>query len=200
MAASAKRARCPTPCATRSSAATTSTRVRPRTAKAERRSLPDAEGMRSQTLGALIDEMAATRPSADAVIFRGDRLSFAALRERADTLVRALLALGVYRGDRVAILLPNRPEWLIAAVAAAKVGAVTAAISTFSTARELAWTLEHAQPRVVVTMAAFRGHEYLRAIADLCPELARAEPGALRSERVPELRAVVSIDDRHQDG
>ena len=97
-----------------------------------------------------MDEMAAARPDSDAVVFRGERLSFAELRDRADTLARALLALGVRKGDRVAILLPNRPEWLIAAAAAAKVGAVSAAISTFSTARELAWTLEHAQPSVVV--------------------------------------------------
>jgi fatty-acyl-CoA synthase len=155
---------------------------------------------RSQTLGALVDEMAATRASADAVIFRGDRLGFVALRERADTLARALLALGVRKGDRVAILLPNRPEWLIAAIAAAKVGAITAALSTFSTARELAWTLEHAQPRVIVTTTTFRGHEYLRAIHDVCPELAGSEPGMLRSARLTELRAVITIDERRRDG
>src|SRR5262249_54512323 len=144
--------------------------------------------------------MAATQPDADAVIFRGARLGFAALRERADTLARALLALGVRHGDRVAIVLPNRPEWLIAAVATAKVGAVTTAISTFSTARELAWTLEHAQPRVIVTTAAFRGHDYLRAIHDVCPELAGSEPGSVRSARLPELRAVITIDERQHDG
>jgi fatty-acyl-CoA synthase len=155
---------------------------------------------RSQTLGLLVDEVATAQPDADAVVFRGERLSFAALRERADTLGRAFLALGVRKDDRVAILLPNRPEWLIAAVAAAKVGAVSVAISTFSTARELAWMLEHAQPRVIVTMAAFRGRDYLRAIHDVCPELARAEPGALRSARLTELRAVITIDERPRDG
>jgi fatty-acyl-CoA synthase len=155
---------------------------------------------RSQTLGALIDEMAAARPEAEAVVFRGERMTYARLRDRADTLARAFLALGVRKDDRVAVLLPNRPEWLIAAIAGAKVGAVTVAISTFSTPRELAWTLEHAQPRVIVTMQAFRGHDYLRAVYDVCPELARAEPGTARCERLPELRAVVSIDDRHHDG
>src|SRR5438093_1623519 len=107
---------------------------------------------------------------------------------------------GVRKDDRIAILLPNRPEWLIAAFAAAKVGAVSVAISTFSTAREIAWTLEHAQPTVVVTMEGFRGRGYLRAIHAVCPELGRAEPGMLQSERLPELRAVVSIDERRHDG
>ena len=154
----------------------------------------------SRTLGALIDEMAAARPDAEAVVFRGERLTYAALRDRADALARALLALGVRKDDRVAVLLPNRTEWLVAAVAAAKLGALTVALSTFSTAREVGWTLEHAQPRVIVTMEAFRGHEYLRAIRDVCPELAHSAPGALHSERLPELRAVIGIDSRRHDG
>jgi fatty-acyl-CoA synthase len=154
----------------------------------------------SRTLGALLDEVAAARPDAEAVVSRGERLTYAALRERADTLARALLALGVARGDRVALLLPNRTEWLIGAFAAAKVGAATVAISTFSAPREIAWTLEHARPRVILTMEAFRGRGYLSAIHDVCPELARSAPGALRSERLPELRAVVSVDDRRHDG
>jgi fatty-acyl-CoA synthase len=155
---------------------------------------------RSRTLGGLVDELAAARPDAEAVVFRGERLTFAAVRDRADALARAYLAVGVRKGDRVAILLPNRPEWLLAALAAAKVGAVSVAISTFSTAREIAWTLEHAQPRVIVTMEAFRGRRYLDAIHDLCPELGRAASGTPRSERLPELRAVVTIDERRHDG
>jgi len=115
-------------------------------------------------------------------------------------VARALLALGVSRGDRVAVLLPNRPEWLITAFAAAKLGAPLVAISTFSTPREIAWTLEHAQPRVIVTMEAFRGRSYLGAIHEVCPELATAAPGALRSLRLPALSAVVTIDERRHDG
>jgi fatty-acyl-CoA synthase len=155
---------------------------------------------RSRTLGGLVDEMAAANPSAEAVVFRGERLTYAALRDRADALARALLALGVRKGDRVALLLPNRPEWLLGAFAAAKVGAVTVAISTFSAPREIAWTLEHARPRVILTMEAFRGRGFLHAIHDLCPELARSAPGTLHSERLPELCAVVSVDERRHDG
>ena len=141
----------------------------------------------SRTLGALVDEMAIARPSAEAVVFRGERLTYATLRQRTDTLARALLALGVRKDDRVAVLLPNRPEWLITAVAAAKIGAVTVAMSTFSTPRELAWMLEHAEPRAIVTMESFRGHAYLEAIFDV-------------RERLSGLRAVVCIDERRHDG
>jgi fatty-acyl-CoA synthase len=155
---------------------------------------------RSRTLGALLDEVAAARPDAEAIVFRGERLSYAQWRERSAALARTLLALGVGRGDGVALLLPNRPEWLVAAFAAARLGAVTVAISTWSTPREIAWTLEHARPRVLVTLESFRGRGYLGALYDLCPELARSTPGALRSERLPELRAVICVEQCAHDG
>ena len=155
---------------------------------------------KSQTLGDLLDEMAAERPHAEALAFRHERLSYAALRARVDELARALLAVEVTRGDRVAVLLPNRPEWVVAALAIAKIGGIVAAISTFSTARELGWTLEHSEAVALITVSAFRGRAYLDALHDLCPELAGSAPGALRSERLPRLRTVVSMDGRRVDG
>src|SRR5437867_1709858 len=152
------------------------------------------------TLGDLLDEMAAARPDAEAVVGRGQRLTYAALRAQADGLARALLAIGVRRGDRVALLLPNRPEWIVAAFAAARVGAVTVGISTFSAPREIAWTMDHARPAAVITVEAFRGRNHLAAILALAPELAGSAPGAGRSERFPELRALVCLDERRHDG
>ena len=155
---------------------------------------------RTRTLGALLDETARARPDADAVIFRDQRLTYAALQARADELARALLAVGVRKGDRVAVLLPNRPEWLIAAFAIGKIGAITVGVSTFSAPREIAWTIEHCRPAAVITMEAFRGRSYLDALYAMCPELAASVPGKLRSETLPELRAVICIDERRHDG
>ena len=154
----------------------------------------------SRTLGSLLDEMAAARPNADAVVFQGERLSYGGLKARADDLARAFLAAGVRRGDRVAVILPNRPEWLIAMFAASKIGAITVGVSTFSSPREIAWTIEHCRPAAIVTLESFRGRNYLDAIYATCPELSRAAPGQVRSERLPELRAVVCVDERRHDG
>src|SRR3989442_1006590 len=155
---------------------------------------------RSRTLGDLLDEAARARPDADAVIVRDQRLTYGALRARADELARALLAVGVRKGDRVAVLLPNRPEWLVAAFAIGKLGAITVGVSTFSAPREIAWTIEHCRPAVIITMEAFRGRSYLDPLYAACPELATSSPGELRSERLPELRAVVCLDSRRHDG
>jgi fatty-acyl-CoA synthase len=67
----------------------------------------------SRTLGDLVDEMAARRPAAEAIVFRDERLDYAALKTRVDAFARALLAAGVRHGDRVALLITNRPEWII---------------------------------------------------------------------------------------
>src|SRR4030095_14163085 len=91
---------------------------------------------RARTLGALLDDLARAQPGAEAVVSRDDRLPYAALRARVDDVARALLALGVRRGDRVAVLLPNRPEWLISALAIAGIGGIVTALSTYSTPRE----------------------------------------------------------------
>ena len=68
---------------------------------------------------------------------------------------------------------------------AAKIGAVVAAVSTFSTPRELAWALEHSGAAALITLEAFRGRRFLDALRDLCPELDGSAPGALRSARLP---------------
>ena len=139
----------------------------------------------SRTLGDLVDEMAAATPGAEALVFRDERLDYAGLKVRVDEFARAFLAVGIRRGDRVALLVTNRTEWIVAAFAAAKIGAVVAAVSTFSTPRELAWVLEHSGAAALITLDAFRGRRFLDALRDLCPELDRSAPGALKSARLP---------------
>jgi AMP-binding enzyme len=143
----------------------------------------------SRTLGDLVDEMAARRPTGETIVFRDERLDYAALKTRVDAFARSLLALGVQRGDRVALLATNRPEWIICALAATKIGAIVAAISTFSTARELAWCWNTAVPWHF-TLEAFRGRRFSRRCAVCGPELGDAQPGA----QLPSLRTVVPVD------
>ena len=134
---------------------------------------------KSQTLGDLLDELAATMPRAVAVVSRDERLDYVGLGVRADQFARALLAIGVGHGDRVAVLISNRTEWLVAAFGAAKIGAIVAAISTFSTLRELAWVLEHSGAKALVSLEDFRGRDFL---------------GAFDRNALPELRTVIAVN------
>src|SRR5947207_2738412 len=91
----------------------------------------------------LVDEMAAATPNAEALVFCDERLDYAGLKARVDVFARALLAVGIQRGDRVALLVTNRTEWVVGALAAAKIGAPVAAISTFS---DLTWSTRWLPP------------------------------------------------------
>jgi fatty-acyl-CoA synthase len=64
----------------------------------------------SRTLGDLVDEMATATPGAEALVFRDERLNYAGLKARVDGFARALLAVGIGQGDRVAVLVTNRTE------------------------------------------------------------------------------------------
>src|SRR4051812_44868781 len=76
-----------------------------------------------KTLVDYVREHAAAAPDADAILFKGSRLSYAELDRLSGRFATALLQLGVQRGDRVALVLPNCPQFLIAELGAWKAGA-----------------------------------------------------------------------------
>ena len=95
----------------------------------------------------------------DAVAIRfGDRdLTWGTLSERADRVAAGLAALGVGHGDRVGLLMSNRPEFVEVVVAAARLGAIVAPFNLRFTATELAYVVDNADCDVVVTESALVG-------------------------------------------
>ncbi|MBT5415982.1 MAG: acyl--CoA ligase [Rhodospirillaceae bacterium] len=95
-------------------------------------------------LGALLDEAAARFGDAPCLVFfeAGLTLSFAELREQANRAANALHALGIAKGDRVAVMLPNGPAFPVAWLALARLGAVLVPVNNRYTARELRYLLE----------------------------------------------------------
>jgi len=76
-------------------------------------------------LGAMLDLAAERHPEAAAVVFKGRRITYRDLRERAEAFARGLLALGLGPGDHVVLWMPNSIEWNVVNFAIAKIGAVT---------------------------------------------------------------------------
>ncbi|MET0910692.1 MAG: AMP-binding protein, partial [Ilumatobacteraceae bacterium] len=88
----------------------------------------------------------------------GDRdLTWAALDARASSLAASLADLGVGHGDRVGLLMSNRPEFLEVMVACARLGAICAPFNRRFTAPELAFVVTDADCAVVVTESALVG-------------------------------------------
>jgi len=118
----------------------------------------------SRTLPDLLDELAARQADHEFIVGGGQRLSYAETRARARQLARGLHGLGVGRGEMVALLMDNRPEWLVVGFAVTMLGATLVPISTWSRPRELEYVLNHCQAATLVTLSGFGSQDYLRAL------------------------------------
>lgn len=96
-------------------------------------------------------------------IICGDRrLTYAQVEAQSAALAAALHELGIERGDRIALDLPNWPEFVVAMFAAAKLGAVIVPLNPRYTMPELQYMLRHSEAAVVVTAETFNGVDYLQ--------------------------------------
>jgi fatty-acyl-CoA synthase len=133
-----------------------------------------ARFVQATTLGDLLDRQAAERPDAEALVFPGERVTFAQLADRAQVCARGLLALGVRRGDRVGVLLPASVDLLAVLFGAAKIGAIAVPVNARFKSVELRQIVLHSGMAVLVTEPA--------SVAELpgdAPELRHVVTGAL---------------------
>lgn len=98
---------------------------------------------------------AARDPRGVALVFGSERYSYARLNERACRLANGLAAIGIGRGDRVAALLHNCPQFIEALFAAAKIGAIFVPINFRLVAREVALQLAACTPHLLLVSDAF---------------------------------------------
>jgi fatty-acyl-CoA synthase len=101
-----------------------------------------------------LERSARVWPDKVAVIYGGRRLTYSELAAEAQRVARALQASGVGPGDRVAYLMPNLPEMLIAHFAVPLAGGVLVTVNTRLTAQEIAYILAHSGAKIVVVDAA----------------------------------------------
>ena len=99
--------------------------------------------------------LAQSKPAATALLFKGTRVSYARLEAESTAFAAALWQLGVRKGDRVAVLLPNCPQFLVAEFGAWKAGGVVVAVNPTYSERELEQVLESTQAETVVTLTPF---------------------------------------------
>ena len=107
------------------------------------------------TLVDVLRDRVQREPDAVALIFKGRRVSVAELDRASDALAHGLERLGVQRGDRVALLLPNAPQFVVAMLAAWKLGAICAPQNPIHTDRELAESLAVSDPAVMIALTPF---------------------------------------------
>lgn len=148
----------------------------------------------------LLRHLAATVPNKTAVIFHHQELTFQEVATRAERLAAGLSRLGICKGMRVAVWLPNRPQWIDLQLALGRLGAIMVPLNTRFQSYEMEQIVRHCGAEALVLQERFLGHAYLEMLTDLCPELPNSAPGALQAGSLPDLRHVICLSEREQPG
>ena len=154
------------------------------------------------TIPAFLAEAVRRHGHRTAAVFRqtGDRWSYDEFARLIDRLAAGLLSIGVYKGDRVGIWSPNRPEWLLAQFATARIGAILVNINPAYRTSELDYALNKAGVSCLIVAPQFKSSNYMAMLAELAPEMATCPPGRLRAARLPALRSVVQLGPKPHPG
>ena len=142
------------------------------------------------TAGAFARSLAARFGDRTALVLGDRRVSYAELEAASAKLARGLVATGVGKGTRVALLMQNGPDWVAAWLAAARIGALVVPLNTFYKAREIAWALRHSDARVLLVQHRYLSHDYLERLEECCPGLSGAGGPPLFLPDLPHLREV----------
>ncbi|MFN2310844.1 MAG: AMP-binding protein [Spirochaetia bacterium] len=111
--------------------------------------------MKSETLVTLISEAAHSYKKKTALLFEGREISYAQLDETTSKVAGGLEHLGIKEGDRVAIMLPNIPEFVYAFFGIQKLGAVAVPFNTMYKGREIIHILNDCGARAIITLTNF---------------------------------------------
>ena len=155
-----------------------------------------------ETIGAHLARVAATWPEHAALIVpqQNVRLNWCELDAAVTRLAAGLLGLGLEPGERIGIWSMNRAEWVLAQFATARAGLVLVNINPAYRLAELEYALNTAGCRALVTAEQLKTSNYLDMLQRLAPELASCAPGALQSQRLPQLQMVVRLGEGRTPG
>lgn len=126
----------------------------------------------------------------DAIVRGNERLSYRELERRSATMARGLLAHGLGKGSRVALIMPDSPDFAIAFMAAARIGAVVLPMTTLYQAPEIRWVLNHADIDTLLTYDKYLNHDYIERLQTAFPDLAQHGGRELYLGDAPYLRRV----------
>lgn len=102
------------------------------------------------------------------------------------------MTLGIRKGDRVAALLGNEPDWLMICFGCAYIGAIFVPFNTWYKSSEIDWTLRHCSISVLVFTPSFLKQDFGATLNQLLPELKSSVRGELKAARYPALRSLIA--------
>ncbi|BCS99086.1 AMP-binding protein [Desulfoluna limicola] len=151
-----------------------------------------SKNLQDLTLGQILDKAVAEHPDNEAIIYvdRDFRLTYREFGETVDRVARGLMALGVKKGEKVAIWATNIPYWVTLQFATAKIGAILLTVNTNYRTAELEYLLQQSESENLFVINGYQDADYVNITNELIPELKTSQRGYLKSEKFPHLKQV----------
>ncbi|NLO89763.1 MAG: AMP-binding protein [Clostridia bacterium] len=147
------------------------------------------------TMGELLEENAQKYPHREALVYsdRDFRYTYEQLNERVKKVAKGLMAIGLKKGDHVAIWATNVPDWIVMLFATAKIGVVLVTVNTNYRSKEVEYILKQSDAKAIIIIDGYRDIDYIQTIYELVPELKTCPRGHLVSSRFPHLKNVIYL-------
>ncbi len=155
------------------------------------------------TLGEWMDKVAEEHPNQPAVIYTDKfdyRRTYKEFNDEIHQIAKAFLALGIKKGDHVAIWATNYPEWMLTLYACAKIGAVLVTVNTAYKIHEAEYLLRQSDTKMLVMCDGFKDVSYVDIINRLCPEIASDGKMSHDCASLPFLKKIITIDSESYTG
>jgi len=146
-------------------------------------------------LGAIPAHAAMHWGSREALCFEGARWSFDEFSNAVDRCAKGLMAIGVAPGERVAIWMMNRPEWLHLIYAVAKVGAVIVPLNTRYRSEDMTYAVAQSRSATLILNARSGPVDFAAMVAESAPDMGLGQEGALQMAHYPDLKRIVVLGD-----
>ncbi|WP_077703787.1 AMP-binding protein [Virgibacillus dokdonensis] len=150
-----------------------------------------------ETVGELLEKQVKYFPNHEAIIYPelNLRKTYEEFNKEVNEAAKGLMALGISKGDHVAIWSDNKPEWLTTQFSTAKIGAVLVTVNTNYQANELEYLLKQSEASTLIMAENYKGTSYLEVLRNICPELDNATPGNIKSKVLPKLKNIIVLSE-----
>jgi len=151
------------------------------------------------TIGQLLQDKAEEHPDEEAIIFEDRRITYEELNEKAERLANFLMKKGIGRDDKVAIYLPNLPEWIVAWFAIPKIGAVVVPTDPWYKGGEIEYMFNDSDTKAVITTDEYGKYNFLDVLEDKKSELNKLETLVMIDGESDEFESI-TFDEAYEKG
>jgi fatty-acyl-CoA synthase len=155
------------------------------------------------TIGELLDQVSERLPNKEGMVYadRAVRYTYRELQQAADQVAKALIGMGIKKGEKIALWATNVPQWVLLQLGSAKMGAILVTVNTAYQSSELEYLLKQSDSVALFLVENYKQLDYIDTLSRVLPELvglSADKPYTL--PKVPKLRHGIVLSDNSHPG